>query len=913
MTWRAPFAAAISLLLIAATLRAGSIGGILYDDRNRNGHRDATELLLANVEVELYGNEGSVRRTTFTDTHGSYRFTNLSNGNYVVSARPGPGWRASLQDRGADPAPVPHFPFGRTRYASLPTLVDTLVSRVGVSDDYRHVALGDSIAFGFNFCGSFFGNHGYIEPVTERLREATAGHVITDKQAILGHATAQLLDPGIGPDSNVFENDVFYAIRQRAPLVSISIGGNDFLDAEAGGDAALAAAIVQARQNLQEILSALDTGMVDGETILNTVYDNLQGADALHNTWAPLWNQMLREQAWGQERRAAIAEIYPEYAHEEGGQILGQPGLICRFLGVDGIHPTGIGYQVHGEKLWQAMGGVTLHDDDRLDLDLGYVAMAGTRLPVATQDVTGQTWNDRFALAIDNVGALVPSADAEFRVNAFLGPAHPTQRPMDVTTSELAQAVLKVRYRTLGAPVDDYYVIEASVDGSFAAPGSTPSTWNTILPVVGSSGNDGAERLVFPYQPTWRTVAAPLYVGAPRDARTTLTWDDLKTLTVRVVTHAVNTPDAYAIELDAAWVEYTTMPQGTSYAGLAPDWRTTLPRLLATDRGRARDVLHRAIERGEVDAEVARSFGDVARDADAPVLRALARHRDPMVRAHALHALALHDATPADLAAAAADPDAQVRVVAAQGLAGLTPERRSTLLASLVRDPEARVRRAAILASGATEALLRDRLGDESAAVRSAAATVLLERGDSSGWSILCDALADAERPASILRAIAGAPDWIEPLVREAWRESSSPLARERLVAALGQRARVASATVDFLRSLVAASELGTRAAAIAALARVDADSAPAIAAVAGEPALRPAIARALEQLRDGRGFDVLADMALSDASATTRYLAARALGSQRDPSAIPRLLELERSPDEHVSQVARSAIESTR
>ncbi|MFO0980938.1 MAG: SdrD B-like domain-containing protein [Planctomycetota bacterium] len=769
------FAAAVPCL-VAPALPAGTIGGVLFADRNRNGRYDPGEMPLAQVEVQLYGQDGAVRAATRSNDQGQYRFTDLEDGSYVVSARPGPGWRASLQDRTADLPPVPDLPFGRPRFASMPGLVDALVARSGVSRDYRHVALGDSIGFGFNFCGSFYGRFGYIEPATERLRRATAGRVITDKQAILGHTTAQLLDPGLGPNSSTLENDVFYAIRQAAPLVSISIGGNDFLDAEGGGDSALAAAIVRARQNLQEILSALVTGLPDGEAEINTVYDDLEGGDAAHNVWVPIWDQMLREQAWGQVRRVLLAEIYPEYAHEDNGQIRGQTGLICHLLGLDGIHPSNFGYRLHEEKLWQAFGGVTIHDQDRLDLDLGYLEMAGGRLPTRTVDVGGNTTNDRLALMPDGVGALVSASDAEFRVTQFTAPPRATRGPADVESSAIAQAVLKVRYRTLGAPVDDHYAIEASIDGTFQTPGKTPSTWNTILPVVGSSGEDGAEWLVFPYQPTFRTVAAPLYLGAPRDARASLNWDDLKTLSVRVVTHAVNTPDAYAIELDAAWIEIATMPAGTPYARQEPRWRAGLPRLLATDPAEAARRLRSAIDRGEVDAELVAQLGELARPDDVAALRALSTHGDPMVRASALRALSSATDAAVDLAAATQDPAAPVRLAAAAELARRTAANRTDLLATLARDPSPRVRRTAATATDVPAALLRDLLGDADEGVRVVAAAGLLERGDASGWSLLASAMARSSGPlASRMRSPwhrCGSSRWCAPRTATARRRS---------------------------------------------------------------------------------------------------------------------------------------------
>src|SRR5262249_45600429 len=153
------------------------------------------------------------------------------------------------------------------------------------------------------------------------------------------------------------------------------------------------------------------------------------------------------------------------------------------------------GYDVHEEKLWQSWGGVTLAGgSSRRDLNLGYVHIQGERLATRYRDVTGNTVDPELALARDGVRALIPSNNAEFRGEVFSAPrngaAHASR---DLGDADLGQAVLKVHYRTRGAPVDDHYTIEASLDGTFTDPGSTSSTWNTILPLVGSSGNDGAE------------------------------------------------------------------------------------------------------------------------------------------------------------------------------------------------------------------------------------------------------------------------------------------------------------------------------------------------------------------------------------------------------------------------------------
>ncbi|MFO0980937.1 MAG: HEAT repeat domain-containing protein [Planctomycetota bacterium] len=150
--------------------------------------------------------------------------------------------------------------------------------------------------------------------------------------------------------------------------------------------------------------------------------------------------------------------------------------------------------------------------------------------------------------------------------------------------------------------------------------------------------------------------------------------------------------------------------------------------------------------------------------------------------------------------------------------------------------------------------------------------------------------------------------------MRAAYGDSSSPIARLRLIDSLAQRRRCEPTTIDFLRWLSSAADLGTRAAAIDALSRLDPDAAPVIAAMAGEPLLLSNVARALERLQDERSFAVLAQIATaSEASGSARYLAARALGRCGSPAAVPYLRQIERTDDANVSQLAASALAARR
>jgi uncharacterized repeat protein (TIGR01451 family) len=64
-----------------------SLSGKVYADKNKNGVYNAGEKLLANVVINLTGNDltgAFVSRTTTTDANGAYSFGNLMPGEYIV-------------------------------------------------------------------------------------------------------------------------------------------------------------------------------------------------------------------------------------------------------------------------------------------------------------------------------------------------------------------------------------------------------------------------------------------------------------------------------------------------------------------------------------------------------------------------------------------------------------------------------------------------------------------------------------------------------------------------------------------------------------------------------------------------------------------------------------------------------------
>jgi hypothetical protein len=542
-------ASAFSVLVLFTVLvsigSAQTVSGQLYHDIDRDGVQDPGEPGLAGVPVALYGNHGGVDLANTSDGSGSFQFSPPASALYAVEVTWPGDRRPSLLELAGDAAPIPNFPRGRRRAGTLPFAVNNL-RQATVGSPYLHVGIGDSIAFGFNLCGSPFGTNGYLEPYTDRLNDVAAAASL-NKIAVPGYETFELLLTSSA--GNIFET-----ISLAPDLVTISIGGNDFLGDD-GNHSATAANIVAAKQNVQELISTLLTELPQCDVIVNTVYDNEDGNDNFHNLWAPLWNQMLRDVAWGQTRAVGIAEVWPEFSHLDPwtSQVVGEPDLICMFLGLDEIHPTNTGYTVHREKVWQATGGANVGASGDTLLTLGSLQNMESRSPTVAQDIAGGTSNPNSALTQDGTGALVPGGTGELHLSGF----DSTARGL------LAQVVVNVRYRTSALPVDDYYRLEASVDGTFSAPGSTASTWNTIVPIVGGAGNNGAEILAFPHQPSYRTVSTVVSQGAPDNGDPSLTWSDLANLKVRLKGTTVNTTDSFDVEWDAAWLDLYGVPEQT--------------------------------------------------------------------------------------------------------------------------------------------------------------------------------------------------------------------------------------------------------------------------------------------------------------------------------------------------------------
>jgi len=90
--------------VVVSLVEKAALGGVVWEDLDRDGIQDAEEPGIPNVTVELYivFSPGTFVDNTITDTGGFYSFINIDPGDYYLRFIAPTGYRFTLQDEGID-------------------------------------------------------------------------------------------------------------------------------------------------------------------------------------------------------------------------------------------------------------------------------------------------------------------------------------------------------------------------------------------------------------------------------------------------------------------------------------------------------------------------------------------------------------------------------------------------------------------------------------------------------------------------------------------------------------------------------------------------------------------------------------------------------------------------------------------
>ncbi len=140
----------------------GSISGLVWDDTNRDGIRQDTEVsFLGGIAVDLYDASGEFIDATTTESDGSYAFDDLTPGDYSLYFELPTGKRYSLQHQGTltarDSDPDDEFGVADFTLASGETLADL---DAGYVPNRPPTAVDDAVAVseGSTYSGTVLGN-----------------------------------------------------------------------------------------------------------------------------------------------------------------------------------------------------------------------------------------------------------------------------------------------------------------------------------------------------------------------------------------------------------------------------------------------------------------------------------------------------------------------------------------------------------------------------------------------------------------------------------------------------------------------------------------------------------------------------------------------------------------------------------
>ncbi len=219
----------------------------------------------------------------------------------------------------------------------------------GIGDEY--LALGDSVAYGvgaptpgeLGYAGLFYNNY---------LKRAKPGLSVYRDLGIPGETSTSFFEAKRGKSQYQRALDEIDAAKDSGKLISpisLTLGGNDMLDARSKSEAERDIALSKFEANFSRALDGLKERTGGKSDLIVTTYFNpyiyQTGGEDSETAWVRRFNDSIRRLAI--ERGVRVADFFTPLFKQEGN---------LTWIKFGDVHPNGAGYALLAQTLWQSSG-----------------------------------------------------------------------------------------------------------------------------------------------------------------------------------------------------------------------------------------------------------------------------------------------------------------------------------------------------------------------------------------------------------------------------------------------------------------------------------------------------------------------------------------------------------------------------
>ncbi len=300
----------------------------------------------------------------------------------------------------------------------------------GIGGEY--LALGDSVAYGVGapnpteqgYAGLFYSNF---------LKRVQPDLIIYRNLAVPGETSSSFISPTKGKSQLQRALDELEAAAKagrRISPITLTIGGNDMLEARGKSDAEREMTLTRFEANFSRILDSLKGAAGGADLIVTTYYNPYAfntGGEDLETNWVRRFNDTIRQKAT--ERGARLADFF--------GPVSGRERALT-WIGVGDVHPNTAGHPALAQALWKASG----YDTRPPSIVLTYTPLPpDSKVPVsgrlAFKISVQDEWSVKALNDSDNLGAgVIPTVSAALDETAksslLLVPSRYTKLPPGV-------------------------------------------------------------------------------------------------------------------------------------------------------------------------------------------------------------------------------------------------------------------------------------------------------------------------------------------------------------------------------------------------------------------------------------------------------------------------------------------------